>query len=139
MLRADYTNPNATLQLSGFGGQINAVAPTATATAHRSAVVYALFENFWISPAEDATHLGWLRDVYSQTFQGTGGYPVPNEQTDGCYINNPDPDIVDASINKSGAPFSTLYYGNNYPRLRKVKARWDPGNVFRHSQSVALP
>ncbi|WP_239309661.1 MULTISPECIES: FAD-binding protein [unclassified Frankia] len=139
MTRTDYTNANATLQLSGSGGQINAMAPAATATAHRNAVVYALFENFWISPAEDTIHIAWLRDLYSQTFAATGGYPIPNEQTDGCYINNPDPDIIDPAINTSGVPFSTLYYKDNYTRLRRVKGHWDPTNVFRHSQSIALP
>lgn len=140
LTRQDYANPNATLQLTGVaGGKVNRVPTTATAYPHRNSAFLALYENFWINPAEDAQHVGWLRDIYGQTFAATGGYPVPNDQTDGCYINSPDMDIRDPEINRSGVPWSTLYYKENYPRLQQVKARWDPTNFFRHSQSITLP
>ncbi|GAB1644484.1 FAD-binding oxidoreductase [Krasilnikovia sp. MM14-A1259] len=140
LTRTDYANPNATVQLTGVaGGKVNTVAEDAIAYPHRSAAFLALFENFWMNPAEDQTHIGWLRSVYGETFAATGGYPVPNDQTDGCYINSPDMDIRDPNVNKSGVPWSKLYYKNNYPRLQRVKAHWDPSNVFRHSQSIELP
>ncbi|MYZ34304.1 MULTISPECIES: FAD-binding protein [unclassified Streptomyces] len=41
--------------------------------------------------------------------------------------------------NRSGIPWTTLYYGENYPRLQRVKAAWDPTDFFRHGQSVRLP
>ncbi|MDI2127674.1 FAD-binding oxidoreductase [Yinghuangia seranimata] len=136
LMRTDFANPNATLQLAGAGGQMNAPASGATATAHRSSVLFAEFESFWINPADDAANTAWLRDIYGETFATTGGYPAPNAQNDGCYINNPDPDIVDPAVNRSGVPWSTLYYGDNYARLQQVKSRWDPTDFFHHSQSI---
>jgi hypothetical protein len=50
----------------------------------------------------------------------------------GCYINWPDPDLLEAEWNQSGVPWSELYYGENYKRLRDAKRRWDPHQVFNH-------
>jgi hypothetical protein len=140
LTREDFANPNAMVVLNGFGGgQINAVPVSATATAHRDSVFLAFFQAFWPGRAGDAANIGWLRDIYSGVFADTGGYPVSNGQTDGCYISTPDPDIVDPRQNRSGVPWQTLYHGANYPRLQRVKAQYDPLNVFRHSQSITAP
>ena len=55
-----------------------------------------------------------------------GGVSVPNELTDGCFINYPDIDLSDPRFNKSSVSWQTLYYKDNYPRLQQVKARWTP-------------
>jgi hypothetical protein len=55
---------------------------------------------------------------------------VPDATMDGCYIGYPDVDLVD---------WQHLYYKGNYPTLQQAKARWDPGDVFNHAQSVELP
>ena len=45
-------------------------------------------------------------------------------------------DLADPALNASGTPWSTLYYQDNYPRLQRIKARWDPRDVFRHALGV---
>ena len=64
------------------------------------------------------------------------GVPVPGDAYDGAFINHPDTDLADPSQNTSGIPWHTLYYRDNYPRLQRIKARWDPRNVFRHALSI---
>lgn len=137
--RPDAPSANGIFQLVSVGGQINAVPRVATASVHRDAVMFGEFESFWSKAGDDAANMAWLRDLYGQAFAETGGYPVPGELVDGCYINNPDTDITDPAINRSGVDWTRLYFGENYPRLQQVKARWDPTDFFRHAQSIRRP
>lgn len=141
LTREDYTYPKAAVWLSAQAGQAAAVPQDATAYAHRDAPYFLIIETPWPAEAgeEDAAHLDWQRELYRDLFADTGGYPVPNDRTDGCYINLPDPDILDPRYNASGVPWHAFYWKDNYPRLQRAKQRWDPADVFRHSHSVCLP
>ncbi|MCQ4079754.1 FAD-binding protein [Streptomyces sp. RB6PN25] len=131
-----FENPNTMIVLFSFGGQVNAAADDATANSQRESVFKMCFQTFWPDEAGDDANLGWARSIYEDFFSTTGGVPVPNDATDGCYINYPDKDVADPHYNKSGVPWSTLYYKGNYARLQQVKRQWDPGNFFRHSLSI---
>jgi hypothetical protein len=98
-----------------------------------------MWMSLWNDPADDNANIAWNRDSYRAVYAATGGVPVPDDVTDGCYINYPDIDLNDPHQNRSGVPWSALYYKGNYPRLQQVKKTYDPLNVFRHGQSVELP
>ncbi|WHT15679.1 FAD-binding oxidoreductase [Crossiella sp. CA-258035] len=131
--------PSATMLLIGYGGQVQAVPPEATAIAQRGAVMKAVYSTTWTDERQDDTHLAWIRAFYRDVYLDTGGVPVPGEVSDGSYINYPDNDLADPGQNTSGVPAHTLYYGDNYPRLQRVKARWDPRGIFRHALGVEPP
>ncbi|TLW91710.1 FAD-binding oxidoreductase [Saccharomonospora piscinae] len=136
----DTENPKSIyFMFIGYGGQVNAVSPDATAVAQRSSVLKGAFLSAWWDPKEDDYHIGNLRALYRDVYAGTGGVPVPDDRNDGAYINYPDRDLADPQWNTSGVPWSTLYYKDNYPRLQRVKARYDPRDEFRHSLSITLP
>ncbi|MGI5215930.1 BBE domain-containing protein [Plantactinospora sp. CA-290183] len=46
---------------------------------------------------------------------------------DGAYVNVP---------NIGMAEWETAYWGSNFDRLRKIKAKYDPHNVFQYEQSI---
>lgn len=123
----------------GYGGQVNTVAPHATAVAQRDSVLKAVYLSVWGGEDEDETRIARLRAFYRDVYAETGGVPVPGEVSDGSYINYPDADLADPAWNTSGVPWHTLYYKDNYPRLRQVKGRYDPRGVFRHALSVEPP
>jgi len=127
------------LTLATYGGAVNAVAPPATATASRSAVIDAACAAGWGDPKDEARTLAWVRAFYRDLFAKSGGVPVPGPATDGALINHPDVDLADPAWNTSGTPWHTIYYQGNYPRLQRVKARYDPRGVFRHALSIEPP
>ncbi|MER5771764.1 FAD-binding oxidoreductase [Streptomyces sp. NPDC001985] len=139
LTREDYSNLFSYVILSSAGARINAPAPDATASPHRDALFAVYYECYWRRPEDDERNIRWVREVYQDMYADTGGVPVPNGVTDGCYVNYADRDLSDPAFNRSASPWHELYYKGNYPRLQRVKARYDPTNFFRHRQSIALP
>jgi uncharacterized protein YndB with AHSA1/START domain len=122
--------------LATYGGQVNTVAPDATASAQRASIMTTAYTAGWGKPEDEAPNVRWVRELYRDLFAETGGVPVPGEASDGALINHPDVDLADPAWNRSGVDWGTLYYKQNYARLQRVKATWDPGDVFRHALSI---
>lgn len=166
LTNASYTNADALLQIDSYGGAVNKRKADDTAVPQRTSVLKLQYQTYWswdkdadsngvydYQDAEKDTgiaapHLRWIRDFYRDVYQATGGVPsVPDparpattsSNTDGCYINYPDTDLDDTTLNTSGQRSHQLYYKSNYGRLQHTKQQWDPHNVFRHAQSVRQP
>lgn len=113
-----------TLDLTPWGGAYNRVNPRTTAFVHR-AHRFLLKHDVAIDARAPAAEHHQARDWLARSWEivhpwGSGG----------VYPNFPDPDLDDAA---------TAYYGANLERLLRVKATYDPGNLFRFPQSVARP
>ncbi|MEV8376320.1 FAD-binding protein [Kribbella sp. NPDC056861] len=128
--------PGSSVLLIPYGGKVNTVPANATATVQRDVVAKMVLTASWEDPAQDDAQIGWARKLYSELYAETGGVPVPNATNAGSYINYPDVDLADPQYNKSGVPWSALYYQGNYAGLQQVKTTWDPRNVFRHKLSI---
>jgi len=124
----NFANPQALLQVDSYGCQVNVPRPDATAVAQRSSIMKLQYQTYWTSPEDDQVNLRWINRFYASVYAATGGVPVSNRVTDGCFINYPDVDLP--------ASWPTLYYKGSYRALQVVKARWDPRNVFHHAQSI---
>jgi hypothetical protein len=133
-----YTNKEALVQIDSYGCAVNKPG-TDTAVAQRDSPLKLQYQTYWTDPDDDDLHLSWIRNFYAEVYQNTGCVPVPGEHTDGCYIGYPDVDLNSDSWNRSKVPWSQLYYKHHYPRLQKIKAHWDPHNIFHHAQSIQPP
>jgi hypothetical protein len=136
LTRGDHDVMGGMLGLASYGGRINTVASDATASAQRAAILDTACTTGWVDAADAAKNLAWVRAFYRDLFAESGGVPVPGDACDGAFINHPDTDLADPAWNTSSVPWHTLYYKANYPRLQRIKAQWDPRNVFHHALSI---
>jgi hypothetical protein len=136
LTRTDHDVMGGMLGFATYGGRINTIARNATASVQRESILDMACNTGWVDPREEAKNLAWVRGFYRNLFAETGGVPVPGDAYDGTFINHPDTDLAEPALNTSGVPWHTLYYNENYPRLQRIKARWDPRNVFRHALSI---
>jgi hypothetical protein len=136
LTRTDHDIMGGMFGLATYGGRINTVARNTTASVQRNAILDIACTTGWLDPREEDKNLRWVRAFYRDLFAESGGVPVPSDAYEGAFINHPDTDLADPALNTSGVPWHTLYYNENYPRLQRIKARWDPRNVFHHALSI---
>ncbi|MGZ8339433.1 MAG: FAD-binding oxidoreductase [Telluria sp.] len=101
-----------------LGGAANTRAAEETAYPHREALYAMNVHTRWMDPAEDATCLAWAREFFKAAAPHAAG---------GVYINFLNEDEVDRIAEA---------YGPNYRRLKEIKAKYDPDNLFRSNQNI---
>lgn len=113
--------PDVAVQLDASGGAINRVDRAATAFVHRGAICSVQYIANWY----DGTPAAVRTSAAAWPHQArTAMRPYLSGE---AYQNYVDGRITD---------WPQAYFGDNYPRLQRVKAAYDPGNLFRHPQSV---
>jgi hypothetical protein len=105
-----------------YGGAINKIATDATAFVHRGNTKYVMqYFMQWDSASASNGNIAMMRTLYNSMRPFVSG---------GCYVNYCDLDLGDG--------YAKAYWGDNLPRLMKIKAEVDPKNIFKHAQSVPL-
>jgi len=109
------------LDFTPWGGAYNRVPADATAFVHRDArflLKHAVVVDPDASGAQRRAARRWLAGSWATVHPWGSG---------GAYQNFPDPDLDD---------WAHAYYGTNLDRLVRVKAAYDPDDVFRFPQSL---
>ncbi len=102
-----------------LGGAINRVPASATAYPHRDVSFVMNVHTRWSDAAQDRACVAWARDLFDR---------MAPHATGGVYVNFMPED--EAARVRSGA------YGGNFERLAKLKAKYDPENLFRLNQNI---
>jgi FAD/FMN-containing dehydrogenase len=111
--------PMGACLLEHFHGAVTRVGATDTAFPHRSQGYNLLIAAQWPDPSQTAESIAWARSTYDA---------MRPFMAEGRYVNYLGDD--------EGAAPGPAAYGPNYPRLRDVKKKYDPDNVFRLNQNI---
>jgi FAD/FMN-containing dehydrogenase len=118
----DYVGTLPTAECEIFIGQVggasNRIGADATAYPHRDANFVMNVHTRWRDRGDEPTAIKWAREFFAAT--------APHA-TGGVYVNFMPEDETERI---PGA------YGANYVRLAALKAKYDPGNLFRLNQNV---
>ncbi|HUP85532.1 MAG TPA: FAD-binding oxidoreductase [Acidimicrobiales bacterium] len=112
------TSPHTSTGIMTVGGAIARVAETATAYSGRQAAYNVSIDNIWEDPSENEAQIAWTRTFFDALRPHLGA---------GAYLN----------FNSEVAPDDVAeLYGPNYLRLRELKHRYDPTNLFSLNQNI---
>ena len=112
-------DPQTEIAMAHVGGAMARVAPDATAFPQRQAHFTMNLHTRWADPARDDACIAWARKL----FDDSAAYAASS-----IYVNFiPEEDEPDQIV---------AAYGDNLARLREVKARYDPENLFRVNHNI---
>ena len=114
-------SPMSALFLEHFHGAATRVPTSATAFPHRQVGYNLLVAGEWMDPAQSQANVAWSRNSYDA---------MAPYFASGRYVNYLNADEVGQSDAVAAA------FGANAERLRTIKRKYDPDNVFHLNQNI---
>ncbi len=115
-------SPGSAVALERFGGAVTRIPRDATAFDHRNARYNMLIVGIWPDAATNAANTAWVRGLW-QAMQPWS--------TGGVYVN-----YLGEAADEGAARVEAAYGPEKYARLAALKAKYDPGNLFRLNQNI---
>jgi FAD/FMN-containing dehydrogenase len=111
-------SPHCEIFIGTIGGQTARVAPEAMAYSSRDANYVLNVHGRWESADDDQRCIAWAREFFakSQPFASSGAYIN--------FLTQDETDRIESA------------YGATYSRLREIKKKYDPANLFRMNQNI---
>jgi FAD binding domain/Berberine and berberine like len=110
---------SSTMHLYLLDGAVHDVGRDATAFPVRDARFALNIVGIWPEPKDNDKNVAWVRDYYAAVH--------PHSGYEGGYTNF----MADDDRNRVREN-----YGSNYDRLKEIKTRWDPDNIFHRNQNI---
>ena len=104
-----------------FGGAMQRVAADASGFGDRSAPFMLSLDAIWTDETNDAANIAWVRDTWTA---------MQNHSTGRLYLNFPGLGEDESLVRRALGEVT-------YDRLREVKRRFDPYNLFRMNQNIS--
>jgi FAD/FMN-containing dehydrogenase len=111
--------PECEVFIGNLGGAVNRVPVDATAYPHRDVQFVINVHTRWQDRTQDVACIAWARAMFDA---------LAPHATGGVYVNFMPED--EAQRVRQGA------YGTNYDRLARIKAKYDPNNLFHLNQNI---
>ncbi len=111
-------NFHSLMHLYPLDGAVQDIASDATAFAHRDVKFTHIIAGIDSDGERMPEHRDWVRRYWSALHPHSDG---------GAYVN---------FLMNEGQDRIRATYRDNYPRLARVKAAWDPGNLFNQNQNI---
>ena len=108
------------LLLEHFHGAVCRVGVADTAVPHRAEGWNFVITGTWFDPSATDANVSWVRDTHAA---------AKPHLTEAKWLNYLSDDQGDDAVRAA--------YGPNFDRLREVKRRLDPANVFHHNHNIA--
>ncbi|HSB38685.1 MAG TPA: FAD-binding oxidoreductase [Gaiellaceae bacterium] len=116
---ATVPSPMTGILFEHFHGAVTRVGVTDTAVPHREKGWNLVIPSVWTAPADSEANIAWSRDTFAA---------LKPHLASGRWLNYLGDDQADGAIRAA--------YGPNYDRLREVKRRYDPDNVFHLNHNI---
>ncbi len=114
-------SPNTLSSIWNFGGATARVAADATAFGDRSMPFMLSIDSIWRETADDQVNIAWTREFWRRM--------QPHSHHGRMYLNFP-------GFGEEGERLLRDSFGGNYARLREIKQKYDPSNMFRFNPNI---
>ncbi|WP_051580332.1 FAD-binding oxidoreductase [Pseudonocardia acaciae] len=113
-------SPTNLITVEHLHGRMSRIDPDSTPVGFRHAPYNVFIEAKWADPADDEANRRWARELIDALRPHAAG---------GAYVNYLPYDATTADI-------ASAYGPRRFDRLRAIKARYDPANLFRTNQNI---
>jgi len=113
-------SPHSAILLFQLGGVLNDFPEDHCAAGARDTKWVLNVAGSWESPGDDEKNIAWARGCWQD---------MRRFSTGSAYVNFMTEDEGEDRMEQA--------YGSNHERLRELKTKWDPQNLFRHNKNIA--